>query len=82
MPHVTFLLKMDPKVGRRRIKADQQDRLEMERDDFHIRTYEGYLELEKAYPDRIVSIDAGRSIEDIKNDIYSKLEEVLKGVTG
>ena len=76
------LLKMDPKVGRRRIKADQQDRLEMERDDFHIRTYEGYLELEKAYPDRIVSIDAGRSIEDIKNDIYSKLEEVLKGVTG
>ena len=71
-----------PKVGRRRIKADQQDRLEMERDDFHIRTYEGYLELEKAYPDRIVSIDAGRSIEDIKNDIYSKLEEVLKGVTG
>ena len=79
---MTFLLKMDPKVGRRRIKADQQDRLEMERDDFHIRTYEGYLELEKAYPDRIVSIDAGRSIEDIKNDIYSKLEEVLKGVTG
>ena len=68
--------------GRRRIKADQQDRLEMERDDFHIRTYEGYLELEKAYPDRIVSIDAGRSIEDIKNDIYSKLEEVRKGVTG
>lgn len=82
MPDLTFLLKMDPRVGRRRIREDQQDRLEMERDDFHIKTYEGYLELEKAYPDRIVSIDAGRSIEEIKNDIYIKLEEVIKGVTG
>ena len=54
----------------------------MERDDFHIRTYEGYLELEKAYPDRIVSIDARSEHRRYKNDIYSKLEEVLKGVTG
>ncbi len=36
----------------------------------------------KPIRDRIVSIDAGRSIEEIKNDIYKKLEEVIKGVTG
>ena len=81
MPDVTFLMKMDPRVGRRRIKEDQQDRLEMEEDDFHVRTFEGYLELEKRYPDRIVSIDASRSIEEIKLDIYRKLEELLKGVS-
>lgn len=79
IPDVTFLMKMDPRVGRRRIKADQQDRLESEQDDFHIRTFEGYLELEKRYKDRIIGIDATRSIEEIKLDIYSKLEEVLKG---
>ena len=82
LPDVTFLMKMDPRVGRRRIKAEQQDRLEMEKDDFHIRTFEGYLALEKRYPERIVGIDAGRGIEDIKEDIYRKLEEVLQGVTG
>ena len=81
MPDVTFLMKMDPRVGRRSIKEDQQDRLEMEEDDFHVRTFEGYLELEKRYPDRIVSIDASRSIEEIKLDIYRKLEELLKGVS-
>lgn len=81
MPDVTFLMKMDPRVGRRRIREEQQDRLEMEADDFHIRTFEGYLELERRYPERIVSIDASRSIEEIKLDIYSKLEELLKGVS-
>ena len=81
MPDVTFLMKMDPRVGRRRIKEDQQDRLEMEEDDFHVRTFEGYLELEKRYPDRIVSIEESRSIEEIKLDIYRKLEELLKGVS-
>ena len=81
LPDVTFLMKMDPRVGRRRINVQQQDRLEREKDDFHVRTYEGYLELEKKYPGRIVGIDAARSIEEIKIDIYKKLEEVLNGVT-
>lgn len=82
MPDVTFLMEMDPRVGRRRIKDEQQDRLEREQDDFHIRTFEGYMELEKLYPDRIVGIDASRSIEEVKLDIYKKLEDVLKGVIG
>ena len=81
LPDVTFLMKMDPRIGRRRIKPEQQDRLEREEDDFHLRTFEGYLELERRYPERIVSIDASRSIEEIKLDIYSKLEEMLKGVS-
>lgn len=80
MPDVTFLMKMDPRIGRRRIKADQQDRIELEKDDFHIKTFEGYLELERQYPDRIVGIEASRTIEEIKIDIYNKLEDVLKSV--
>ena len=80
IPDVTFLMKMDPRVGRRRIRAEQQDRLEREQDDFHIRAFEGYLALEKRYPQRIVGIDASRGIEEIKLDIYKKLEEVLQSV--
>ena len=82
LPDVSFLMKLDPRIGRRRIDADKQDRLEREQDDFHIAVFEGYLELEKKYKDRIVGIDASRSIEEIKVDIYKKLEELLKGVTG
>ena len=77
MPDVTFLLKLDPAVGRNRIRADQQDRLESEKEAFHDEVFRGYLQLEKDNPGRIVGIDASGSIEDIKLDIYKKLEEVL-----
>ena len=77
MPDVTFLMKLDPAIGKNRIRADQQDRLESEKEAFHDEVYRGYLNLEEENPDRIFGIDASRSIDDIKNDIYSKLEEVL-----
>ena len=37
LPDVTFLMKMDPRIGRRRIKPEQQDRLEREEDDWSLR---------------------------------------------
>lgn len=78
MPDVTFLMKLDPRVGRGRIDEKVQDRLEMEKDAFHLAVFEGYLELEQQYPDRIVGIDASRTIDQIKLDIYEKLEALLK----
>ncbi len=77
-PDVTFLMKLDPSIGihRSEIRANL-DRLEQEKLDFHREVYKGYLELEKKFPDRIVGIDANRSIEDIKKDIYEKLEALL-----
>ncbi len=80
MPDVTFLMKLDPTVGRKRIDEKQQDRLEMEKDAFHVSVFKGYLDIEKKNPQRIVGIDASRSINEIKLDIYKKLEEVLKSV--
>ena len=77
MPDMTILLKLDPSVGKHRISEDQQDRLEAERESFHQEVYKGYLELEKNFPDRIVGIDADRGIDEIKVDIYEKLEKIL-----
>ena len=77
MPDMTILLKLDPSVGKHRISEDQQDRLEAEREAFHQEVYKGYLELEKNFPDRIVGIDADRGINEIKVDIYEKLEKIL-----
>ena len=86
MPDVTFLMKVDPGVGKGRIRTratggQAEDRLDAEKVAFHEEVYKGYLTLEEMYPDRIVGIDASRSIEDIKEDICRKLEEVLRHVT-
>lgn len=79
MPDITFMMELDPEVGiSRMINRGKLDRLEEEKVSFHKKVFSGYLELEKKYPDRIVAIDASRSIEEIKKDIYEKLEKVLK----
>ena len=78
---MTFLMKLDPGIGKRRVSSrNQEDRLESEKVDFHQEVYNGYLQLEKDNPDRIFGIDASRGIEEIRDDIYKKLEEVLSGV--
>lgn len=81
MPDVTFLMKLDPGIGKSRVSSrNQEDRLESEKVAFHQEVYNGYLEIEKDNPDRIFGIDASRGIEEIRDDIYKKLEEVLSGV--
>ena len=85
MPDVTFLLKVDPDVGKDRVKSrasegQAEDRLDAEKVAFHEEVLKGYLELEAKYPERIVGIDAGRGIEEIREDIFRKLEEVVKHV--
>ncbi|MBO4725833.1 MAG: dTMP kinase [Firmicutes bacterium] len=76
VPDVTLLFKLDPTVGISRIKREQ-DRLEMEDLEFHKRVYEGYLEVEKANPERVVGIDAGRDIEEIHKEIIDKIGKLL-----
>ena len=49
-------------------------RLEQQKLDFHYRVYDGYKALCDKYPERIVRIDASKTIDEIKGDIYSKLE--------
>ena len=79
MPDITFLMKLDPNVGKHRIEENRenQDRLEHEKLPFHRRVYKEYLELEKMYPDRIFGIDASMGIDEIKEVIYRKLEEII-----
>ena len=77
IPDLTLLMKLDPVVGKHRIKEELQDRLEAEKEAFHREVYRGYLELEKRYPDRIFGIDASGSIEEIKAQIYAKLDEIV-----
>ena len=78
VPDITFLMKIPPDRSMDRITSGSRDRLELEKMEFHRRVYEGYMELEKLYPARITGIDAGRSIEEIKEEIHKHLERLLE----
>ncbi len=76
-PDITFLLKVDPEIGKLRIKADDQDRLELEKLDYHRTVFQAYEELERKYPERIIGIDAGRSIDEISKEIKEHIARLL-----
>jgi len=76
-PDITFLLKVDPEIGKRRIKADEQDRLELEKLDYHRSVFQAYEELENRYPERIIGIDAARSIDEISREIQEHIDRLL-----
>lgn len=78
VPDITFLMKIPPDRSMDRITSGSRDRLELEKMEFHRRVYEGYMELEKLFPARITGIDAGRSIEEIKEEIHKHLERLLE----
>lgn len=77
IPDITFLLKLDPALGKKRIDWEKQDRIEMEKADFHNRVFEGYEKLQQQFSDRIVAIDAEGEIGEITQEILSHIERLL-----
>ena len=79
MPDVTFLMELDPKIGKSRIREDVQDRLELEKIEFHNRVFDGYQTIAKQYPERFACIDASRDKESIRDEIVQILKRLLEG---
>ncbi len=81
VPDITFWMDIDPQAGKARAsKAGELDRLEIEKMDFHYRVYEGYRTLCDREPDRIKRIDASQSVEEIRDHIFSYLDELCSGL--
>jgi dTMP kinase len=81
MPDLTLYLDLDPQVGLNRIaknKGREINRLDLEEIDFHIKVREGYEEVLKKYPKRIVRVDANQEIEKVILDTNKVLLERLK----
>ena len=79
MPDITFFIDVKPEICFKRLKDNnrEMDRLDLEKMDFHNMVYEGYKEVAKMYPKRIVSIDGDRKIEDIIEDIRIRIDKLL-----
>jgi dTMP kinase len=77
-PDLTFFLDLSAEDGIARAgKREKLDRLEQESLDFHRKVYEGYIQLSHIYKDRYVMIDASRSIDEIFEEISTKLEKYI-----
>ena len=70
-PDVTFLIDIDPETGLRRAR---ETRFEREGLEFQRRVREGYLEIHRREPARVLLIDGRRRPEDISADIWSRLQ--------
>lgn len=81
LPDITFLLLLDPRIGKGRIKREY-DRLELEQIEFHQDVYQGYLEVAKNNPNRVIMIDATKSIKEIENEIEFHLDGLMKKIEG
>jgi dTMP kinase len=84
MPDLTFWLDVDVATARGRIATRQrgnrtlartESRIDEDAPDFHERVREGYGELARLNPERIVRIDASLSIETVHAEIWRKLTE-------
>ncbi len=79
MPDYTFFLDLDPAVGRGRIKSADFDRLEKEKMTFHQRVYDGYVKLIGEDSGRFIRIDASKSVEEVRREIYAHLDRIFSG---
>lgn len=81
MPDLTFLLDLKPEEGLDRINKNRQEeinRLDLETMSFHQKVYDGYHILLERFPERIVRIDASKSVEEETEEIVKIITEKLR----
>lgn len=79
-PDLTLFFDLKPEVGLARIeklRPSNEDRLEQEKITFHQKVYQGYKKIADMYPQRIVTINANRSFDQVVADCISVIKERL-----
>ena len=82
-PDLTLLLSVDPETSRLRMRGREQatrteaDRIERAGEDFHDRLRGGFAALAKAEPDRIVTIDASGSPDEVEQAVWTSLKRLI-----
>lgn len=79
LPDKTIYLNIDAKTGLDRINANRTslDRLDAESESFHNLVHEGYEKVVEKYQDRMIIIDASRSVEKVIDEAYNAVKGLL-----
>ena len=80
LPELTLFIDVTPDVALKRLEIrGNSNRLDLEAIDFHKRVYDGYKQIAKMYPDRIVTINGNQSLEDVTRDCVNEVIKYLRG---
>lgn len=79
LPSLTIYIDVNPEVGFSRMKKDcrKLDRLELEAINFHKTVYQGYHELLRMFPNRVVAINGEQHPDQVSAEV---IEIVLKHI--
>ena len=77
LPDVTFVLDLDRKTSLDRMRDAKRelDRIERESEEFFVAVRQGYLDLAKINPTRVVLLDASLSVKNLSTEIQSILSQ-------
>ena len=76
-PDLTLYFDVDPAIARMRLEATKApDRFESEREAFHAAVRAGYLRRAQEHPRRIRIVDAGQSLESVKEVVEAIAEDL------
>lgn len=81
-PDLTLLLDVDPETSKARMRSREAatnttaDRIEEAGDDFHARLRAGFLEMAARNPERIVTIDASGTPEEVGERVWKSLTRI------
>jgi dTMP kinase len=81
-PNLTFYMDISAEMSRERISDREMDRMESESVEFFDRVRQGYLQIASENPERVISLDANKSINELKDEIATKTTEKLNASLG
>lgn len=82
-PDLTLFFDVSPEVGLARVSKDKKrvaDRLDNENENFHDKVYKTFKEIIEQNKNRIVVIDASKSIDEVVETTYIIIKERLNGL--
>lgn len=82
-PDLTLFFDIDPELGLKRVSQDKKrvaDRLDNENENFHEKVYSTFKEIVNTNSQRIITIDASKSIAEVTECAYRTIKEKLNGL--
>ena len=82
-PDLTLFFDVSPEIGLARVSKDKKrvaDRLDNENENFHDKVYKTFKEIIEQNKNRIVVIDASKSIDEVVETTYKIIKERLNGL--
>lgn len=79
IPDLTLFFDVKPEIAIKRVMSNDREvnRLDLESLEFHQNVYEGYLKICDLYSDRIQKINAALSPDEVYDQVYQKVKELL-----